>query len=212
MRVLKLSAILFILVLSAGALANSASAANPEFLDNVTGNTFWGESAVGRLKAGAFTIECKKDMFFIPSGKVTGSKTLEAPIAFENCQLLGLATNSLGDPAKTILVAAKGTLCYISKAAKTVGVEFQITPVHIEVPSVGELVEVTGTALGAVKTVNTLSTANTITLNETTSKEKCEGGKAVELKTEKEHDGKLEAGLETTTEEVTFDKDIELDA
>ena len=210
MRTVKRSVGLMVLVMALFAVAaTAASAALPEFLDNVAGNTYTIKSATGTLNAGAFTIECKKDT---GTGEVTGAKTITANVDFEECELFGLASNSLGDPADTILVKATATLCYISKAEKTVGVQFVITPVHIEVPSIGELVEVSGTAQGDVEKVNTLSTGNVVTLNEKTSKQKCEGGKAVELKAEKEHNKKPEAALETTTEDLTFAKDIEIDA
>ena len=210
MHIVKRSIGLLVVALSLCAVAaTAASAALPEFLDNVAGNTYTVKSGKGSLKAGAFTIEAKTDT---GSGEVTGAKTITATVNFESATLLGLAANSLGDAAKTILVKATGTLCYISKAEKTVGVLFTITPVHIEVPSVGELVEVSGTALGDVEKVNSLSTSNVVTLNEKTSKQKCEGGEKVELKAEKEHNKKPEAGLETTTEELTFTKDIEVDA
>ena len=210
MHIVKRSVGLMVLVMALFAVAaTAASAANPEFLDNVAGNTFTIKSGAGKLKAGAFTLECKADT---GKGEITGAKTVSITIDLENCTLLGLAANSLGDPAKIILVAATGTLCYISKAAKTVGVEFTLTPAHTEIPSIGELVEISGTEFGDVQKVNTLSTANTVTINETTSKEKCEGGTAVGLKAEKEHNKRPEAALETTIEELTFAKDIEIDA
>src|SRR6202020_1509877 len=139
MHIVKRSIGLLVVALSLCAVAaTAASAALPEFLDNVAGNTYTVKSGKGSLKAGAFTIEAKTDT---GSGEVTGAKTITATVNFESATLLGLAANSLGDAAKTILVKATGTLCYISKAEKTVGVLFTITPVHIEVPSVGELVE-----------------------------------------------------------------------
>lgn len=83
-------------------------------------------------------------------------------------------------------------------------------PVHIEVPSIGELVEIKGSQLGVIEQVNSLSTANTITINEATSKEKCEGGAADKLESEKEHNKKPETAIDTKTLEVAFDKDIEV--
>jgi hypothetical protein len=90
--------------------------------------------------------------------------------------------------------------------------ELKITPVHIEVPSIGELVEVTGTTFGKVEPVGTLSTSGKLTINEATSKEKCEGGVATGLKLEKEHNGAPLAAIENTVETLTFDKDILVDA
>ena len=214
MRTLKLSTTLLVLLLAVGALASSALAANPEFLDNVRGNTFTVKSGQGVLEdtATKLAIKCEKDTVSLANGLVTGPKTIEITVDFENCTVAGLAENSLGDAAKTVLVALKGELCYISKAEKHVGILFTLTPVHVEVPTLGELLELKGTMLGLVKGVNKLEVGNTITFNSTTASEKCEGGTADQLSIEKAHNGKPLAATETTTEEVTFDKDIEVDA
>jgi hypothetical protein len=211
MRAFNLSCAVFILALFVGATATSALAANPEFLDNVSGNTFTAKSGKVEFKAAAPFI-CQKDQITLENGKVTGAKTISLVLDLEECTVAGLAFNSLGDSAKTILVAATGELCYISKAEKHVGVLLKITPVHIELPSLGELLELKGTVLGLIKPVNELSGSRqpVITINATTAKEKCEGGVLGELQLEKSHNGKPEAATETTTEELTFDKDIEV--
>src|ERR1700693_2191022 len=180
MRIVKRSLGLLVLAVALFAVAASAaSAANPEFLDGtVTGLTFTVKSGKGTLEdtATKLAITCTKDTVSLANGLVTGPKTIETTVDFEECTVGGLAANSLGDPAKTILTDAKGKLCYISEKEKHVGILFTITPFHLEVPSLGELLEVKGTALGLVKGVNKLEEANTITLNSTTAKEKCEGG------------------------------------
>jgi hypothetical protein len=213
MRTFNLSCAVFILALFMGAMATSASAANPEFLDNVTGNTFTATSGEGKLTSEGLTLICKKDKISLENGKVIGAKTISLVLDFEGCTIAGLAENSLSDPAQTLLVAATGELCYIGKASeKHVGILFTITPVHIEIPSLGELIEVKGTMLGLIKPVNTLSsvTQPTVTINATTATEKCEGGAVPKLEIEKGHNKKPTAATETTTEELTFDKDIEV--
>jgi hypothetical protein len=212
MRILKRSAGLLVIALALFAVAaTAASAANPEFLDNVTGNTFTAKSGKGELK-GAAPIICQKDLITLENGKVTGAKTISTVVDFEECTVAGLAAQSLSDTEGKILVTATGELCYINAKEKHVGVLLKITPVHIEIPSIGQLVEVTGTVLGLLKPVNTLSsvTQPTLTINATTLKEKCEGQALDELKSETGHNGKPEAATETTTEEMTFDKDIEV--
>jgi hypothetical protein len=213
MRVLRRSTCFAVHALALFAVtATAASAANPEFLDNVTGNTFTAKSGEGKLVSGGGSIHiiCAKDLITLENGKVTSGKSIETVVDFEECTIADLAMNSLSDPAKTILVKATGELCYTSKATKTVGVLFTITPVHLEIPSLGELFEVKGTLLGTITPVNTLSTQPIITINETTSKEKCENGVGPKLELEKAHNGKPEAAVETTTESLTFDKDIEI--
>ena len=216
MRIVKRSLGLLVLAVALFAVtASAASAANPEFLDGtVTGLTFTVKSGEGVLEdtATKLAIKCEKDTVSLANGLVTGPKTIEITVDFENCTVAGLAENSLGDAAKTVLVALKGELCYISKAEKHVGILFTLTPVHVEVPTLGELLELKGTMLGLVKGVNKLEVGNTITFNSTTASEKCEGGTADQLSIEKAHNGKPLAATETTTEEVTFDKDIEVDA
>jgi hypothetical protein len=210
MRTVKLSCAVFILALLVGALAAPALAANPEFLDNVTGNTFTATIGEGRLTSGALTVICKKAKITLENGKVTAAKTLSTVVDFEKCSIAGLIANSLGDPAGTILVAATGELCYTNKAGKLVDVLFNITPVHIEIPSLGELIEVKGTVLGLVVFVNFLSLLDTITISEQSSKERCEGGTTPVFAIERGHNGKPEAARETASEELTFDKDTEV--
>jgi hypothetical protein len=213
MGIFKRSAGLLVIALALFAIAATApaSAANPEFLDNVTGNTFTAKSGKGELKAAA-PIVCQSDKITLENGKVTGAKTILVVIDFEKCAVAGFAPQSLSDTEGKILVAATGELCYINKAEKHVGVLFTITPVHIEVPSLGELLIISGTMLGLLKPPNMLSavTQPTLTINATTAKEKCEGGVLDELTLEKNHNGKPEAATETTTEELIFDKDIEV--
>jgi hypothetical protein len=190
----------------------TASAGFPEFLGNVTGNTFTATSIEGKLEdpATKMTIICKKDSVTLAAGNVTGNKIISVFISFEECTLAGLGANSLGDALKTILVGAKGELCYISKPNKEVGMLFTMNPVHIEIPSIAELLEVKGTALGTVLPTNTLGTAFGITLSQATSEKKCENQNADQLLLEKAHNGTTLAVVETTAEDITFDKIIEV--
>ena|ERR1700693_6184453 len=204
------------LALSIVALTSSpiADAANPEFLGNVTGNTFTAKSGTSEIEDSAtkLSIACKKDTVTLVNGKITGAKTIEVTVDIEECTLGGLSMNSLSDPSKTILVTAKGELCYIEKGAKPphIGILLSITPVHVEVPSLGELIELRGTILGLIEPVNELRTGYKLNINSKTAKEKCEGGSTDVLDLEKEHNKKPLEALLVSAEELTLDKDIEL--
>lgn len=214
MRHLKLVGTLLILALAASGLASAtASAANPEFLDNVIGNTFTGTSGEGELldPVTKLAIKCKKDTLLLADNEVTGPKTVKAGVHFEGCTIGGLAANSLGDKSGIILVTATGTLCYINQPNKHVGVLLTITPVHIEIPTLAQLLEVKGTVLGLMTPVNELKTAGfKLVINKAIAKEKCENGVLDQLLLEQEHNKKPLAAEEVTTEEITFDKDIEV--
>jgi hypothetical protein len=194
--------ILAILALS-GLASATAFAANPEFLPT-TGQKFTITSGKGELVSG-FAIKCNKDK---GTGEITGAKTVTANVDFEECTVFGVAANSLGDPSKTILVKATGELCYINEAAKEVGVYFTPEPVHIEVPLVGELDVVSGTAVAKAEPINKKSKTGKQVFP-STAIASC-GGKTAALKSEKQENGKPESATEVSTEEVTFEKEVEI--
>jgi hypothetical protein len=113
----------------------TASAALPEALGNVIGNTFSGTSAEGMLEdpTSKISVRCKKGT---ASGELTGPKTGTGTGSTEGCTIAGLSIQSLGDKLGTILVPATGTLCYISKAKKEVGILYALPVggIHLEVP------------------------------------------------------------------------------
>jgi len=215
MHRLRLTLILSIVALSACALA-SASASALEFLDNVTGNTFTATSGAGELRdvANGLSIKCEKDTVTLANGKITGAKTIEVVVDFEQCTFLGVVANSLGDVADTtgnkrglILAPAKGELCTIK--AGEVGVFFTVPLLHIEVPSLGELLEVNGTALGVITPLKSLTTGPyTLELKKAGPKE-C-GVKKAKLAFEINHNGTPLEAEEITKEAITADKDLEI--
>jgi hypothetical protein len=210
MRLLKTAGLAIMAVLAlAMVAATTASAALPEALDNVAGNTFTATSGEGELKAGIFTIKCKKDK---ATGEVTGAKTLTSTVTFEECSIAGLAANSLGGSAATIVVAVTGLLCFIKEGSPLeVGVLFTLPSagVHIEIPAFAELVLVTGTVIGRLTPINELKTGVYSVTLPSPAIAKC-GGTTASLKASK-NEGTAESATEVTKEEVTFAKDIEID-
>jgi hypothetical protein len=212
MRKLHLVGMLCLLALSTAAFAaSSASAALPEALGNVAGNTFTFTSGAGELVdlTTGLAIKCKKDS---GSGTVTNSKELTSTVDFDECTIGGLAAVSLGDKSGLILVSLTGKLCYTEPTKKEVGILFTLPAggLHLEVPSLGELLQITGSVVGKMTPVNSSTTAYTLSLADPNIK--CSGatGKEDVLEIEKEHNGKPLVGSEVSTETITFAKTIEV--
>jgi hypothetical protein len=232
MRSIKMAGVLFILALAlsgiAGIGATTASAA-PELLPDsgvITEYTFTATSGPGELTGGPVPIKCKKDLIELKGNKITSTTHFEADVDFEECTAVILGGSftaiSLGDKADAangglILTKVLGLLC-LFKDGKTaaeleVGVFFELdNPVHIEIPSLGELVTVKGSVIGVFPStdLNVLKTGPyKLKLTNPNPKE-CEGKKASLLQEENEN-GKPVAAQEITTEEITFDKDVKID-
>jgi len=116
--------------------------------------------------------------------------------------LFGIASaRSLGDAAGTILVSATGSLCYLNKERKEVGL--RLTPtgkLHIE--AVGALAIVEGTLIGQLTPVNR-KTLGPYELKLTQSGgvqsiTKCENGATEHLSGAENEGGSKEAGEQTT--------------
>jgi len=215
MRSIKIAGMLFVLVLVVSAVASASAVAAPEFLGTLP-TSITGTSGEGELTdpASGLVIKCKKDKV---SGKVLTATTVEATVDFETCKIGGFAAQSLGDKSGIILVPVTGKLCYINKANKEVGTLFVLPEggIHIEVPSLGELLVITGSVVGLSEPVNTASTEGKVKVAgsktcELTKAEK-EAGADV-LTVEKEHNGSPLSGEEITTETLTFGNTLTLDA
>jgi hypothetical protein len=221
MRSIKMAGVLFILALALSAIAGigaSTVSAAPELLPDsgvITENTFTAKSGAGKLVAASgLTIECASDTVELANTKILSTIHLEAIIHFDKCTFTGLAVNSLGDKSGIILVLVLGLLCLFKDGTPLeVGVFFELkNPLHLEVPTLGELLEIKGSVIGlfASADLNVLKTGvYKLTLAKPNPKE-CEGKKA-SLLTETEHNAKPEASEEITTEEITFDKDVKID-
>ncbi len=195
--------------------ASSASAALPEFLDIVAGNVFIVLSAETELidLSTGLAIKCKKDK---GNGEIKDAKLLKASIDFEKCSVGGLAAQSLGDKGGTILlVNLDGHLCYINKADEDVGILFTLPAggVHIEVPSLGELLAVKGSVVGLIQPINVLlEPPNPFTLEFEDPNDKCETATGNEdvLLLELEHNGTPLATALVGEEQIKFAADFEI--
>jgi hypothetical protein len=201
------AALMLIAVLASSALAL------PTFLPG-GGVTIEGTSGKGVLQIeGGGTIKCEKD---VPLGEITTETTVNVDIHFEGCKAIGFAANSFTDKAKPGVILAKGvgTLCYISKPAKRVGLSVEITPtLQIEVPTAKQTIEIKGTIIGeVVSPINTLSFSGSVVFTQSAGKpgiEKCEGTPAAVLLAKEATKAYKPAG-EETTESLKFSSGVEV--
>ncbi len=208
MRSFKIAGALLAVALMISAAVSASAFANPAFLG--APKTLTGTSEEGELKdpSSGLVIKCKKDT--IKSGEIENETNSKATVDFEKCTIGGLAAQSLGDKGGVILVPVTGTECYINKSAKEAGTLFTLASggVHIEVPSLGELLVITGNTVGKDEPINTASETSTITV---AGNKSCEG-QSNGLLIEKEHSGTTLAGEEVTTESLKFSGSLTLDA
>jgi hypothetical protein len=204
------AALMALLAVTAVATA-TASAALPEILPG--SGTFTATSGAGTLETTAKEkITCKSDT---SKGTITNVKEGTFEVDFKECTALGFAANSLGDPAQTILVTGTLLLCYINRATKDVGVVIHLPTagIHIEVPSLGALILVTGWVIGLIEPVNSKKTGPfTLSFKQAAGKQeftKCEGGATEVLKSSKNEGAAVESG-EETIETVTFAAEHEI--
>jgi hypothetical protein len=188
----------------------TASAALPEFLP--AEGTFTSTSGAGTLAIEeGNTITCESDT---NTGSITGAKTVKLTVEFKGCKIFGfIGASSAGDASGVILVEATGELCYLSKAAKTVGLTLTLTK-NVVISAAGQKSEVKGKFIGEVKPVNTATTKGELILKEEKglqSIKKCEGGAETELEAN-ENGGAFKKAGETTTDTITFAKSTTIDA
>jgi len=225
MRPIKIAGVLLALALLLSSLAaSSASAAKPlSFLKFKAGLTFTGKGGPSELvdPTNGSSFKCKKDTILLETSKITGEKTIETNIHIEGCEVLGFPANSLGDASGIILVPLKGELCYFDKALTKAAVLFQIPPLHLEVPALGQLIEIIKNGANnssfVAKLKDALNTDKTgpWTLEITKPNQKfCFSEAGVEKKDdivqENNHDGKPLLSELVLNEEWTFDELIEL--
>jgi hypothetical protein len=138
-----------------GMMASSAMAVLPEGLGTFPNNISKGEGGEGELTtlSGGISIKCKTNTVL---GKIDTALTGTVDIHFKGCTALGaFSANSLGDEPGVILTGVlKWELCYTNKATKEVGIFIKEVNSHIEVPSVGALINVTGSIIAKVTPTN----------------------------------------------------------
>jgi hypothetical protein len=177
MRVFKLIGVAaLMLVLSAIAVGTASASVLP----GTKGTTITGSSGKATLQVkGGATINCTAST---TKGEVLSTEESLVLITFTTCSAFGLAANSVGDAAKTILVHVEAGSCSTEKGAKQF-ILFKLLPVVIEIPSTKLTLEVTGDVLGVVTPANKKAKSFTVALEQKEGKQaftECEvGGKKV---------------------------------
>jgi hypothetical protein len=194
-------------VLAVSAIGSATAFALPEFLPNPEGQgiTLGGKSGAGQLQIqGGGTVKCEKDKVL---GQLLTLTHVDIDIHFEGCKALGFQANTPLDNPGVILVKGLALLCYLNKAAKTVGLNVEVTPtLQIEVPTAKQSIEVKGNVIGEVTPVNSKKSTGTVNFTQKEGKpgiEKCEGAAAAVLLA-KEGTKEFKPAGEETKEEVEF--------
>jgi hypothetical protein len=197
----------------AAVMASSAVAALPEALPGTKGTKFTGKSGKGTLQIkGGAAVQCTMTT---GEGELINSTTGKGTITFKGCSTLGLSINSLGSPSGTVVISGEASVCYISKALKTVGIVTRIPEagVHIEVPAAGLLLVKKGGFILQATPVNKKTTTFAGVLEQKEGKqaiEKCEGAEKQTLLVSTDGGAFVEAGLEAKEDVLTFEKEEEL--
>jgi hypothetical protein len=173
--------------------ASAASAALPEIVSGgvevPAGTPIKSKSAKSTLetKSGE-KVSCTADT---NAGEVTGPKTSKTTVTFTGCSAFGiLKCNTSGSATGTIVLTSNVKLVYINKAAKEVGLAFELEKeVTIECTSSQKL-HVRGGNIGKLTPVNTPTTKPTLTFAQT---------KGVQSPTEYENEGGGKVKLITET-------------
>jgi len=207
MRSRKTAGSIFILALLISAVASASALANPEFLGSIP-TAITGTSGATALESeSGLAVECPKDKV---TGTVNSASTLETRVDLESCKVAGFTAQSLGDKSGVVLVPLTGKLCYRNSFAHEVGVVLTLPSggVHIEVPSLGELLVITGSILGALTPVNVSSSSGTLEVFATLFCEGVSSGLSIETA----HNGSPLGAKARTTESLTYTHALTLDA
>lgn len=216
MQRLKIFGATLVALIALGAVMASASmAALPEF-SPATAQKFKGLGGAGELTtlSGGISIKCTSNTL---EGSITGAKTATVNITIAGCTALGFTSNSLGDAEKLVLTGTlNAELCYINKTEKTVGVYISGINVHLEVPSLGVLIAITGSLIGRVTPLNTVTTHYTFGFEQSgTGDQKlteCEGKKAKLVSSKDAKHEILESTAIVQKDEMTTEKAVEIKA
>jgi hypothetical protein len=151
MRPLKLAgALIAVLALTALATATAGAAETLwHWLPGAEKSKFTTANGEGVLETvGKAKITCTKST---GTGELTKEMTLGVvTFDFTGCKADGLVPyNSLGDPSETVLVHAELHNCLIASGDR--GILFKVTPVHLEIPAVDELLILEGSFVALVE-------------------------------------------------------------
>jgi len=184
---------------------------------------FTSTSGTGHLVTGGNKINCTKDT---NSGFITTSKTVGLVlVTFTGCKLEAFfeifECKSKGAAKEEIMtVNLKGTLGYINKSTKLVGVKLEPETASEytegEIECAGNKVKVTGAVIGDASPTNTKSTTGTLEFKASGTKQ---GAESIEIEGKTETGIKLKSSLnggaaeeaaEETTDTLTFSESVEL--
>ncbi len=158
MRASKLIGVLiFALAFSALGVATASAAEKLwKLLPGSAGETFTGSSGKVTFTSSSSgsTITCNKSKITLANASLLEEGSTEGKDAtlalaimdLEACSSAGLAINSVGDPAKTILVHLEIHTCLVK--ANDFGLLFKWLQVHEEVPATGKLLLLRGAVIG----------------------------------------------------------------
>jgi hypothetical protein len=225
MRIFKLIGALVVALAFSAVAVSTASAAETlwRWLPGTVGETFEGKTGEVTLQMkGGGTIKCQKSLVLLSNAeaKVNSELIKEgstegkwatlalALIDFESCTTAGLSINSLGDKPGIVLAHVEIHNCLIKKEHH--GLLIKPLPLHIEVPAVKELLEVTGNFIALIQPL--ISEPRHFELNITQKEgiqgiEKCEGGNAETLLVSVNEGAFVQSGEEAKEGLLLFDKE-----
>lgn len=211
-------------VLALSAVSVASASALPEFVPS-TKQTFTSVSGAGELVSGGSTIKCTADT---NTGEITGANTVgKVVVKFTKCTVKILftfpcKTKNAPNAEEIITKPLVGTLGYINKAEKTVGLKLKPEAgeeyTEGEIECAGQNIRVKGAVIGKVTPVNTSSTTGTLTFTNSGTKqvpEEIEISGTVETGihlVSSLNGGTFEASAEKTTDEITFTNAVEVKA
>ncbi len=216
MRAFKLiSALVMVLALTAIA-ASTASAAETlwEILPGLENETFTAKSGKATLQQKeSAAITCQESSILLVDGVIVGTtKTLALAIIHfgTKCTTGGLATLSLGDPAGFILVHVEIHTCIITTSPLVGGLLIKVLPLHLEVPSLKLLIEVTGSFVAPLTPNNEKTKKYKLDAKQKAgeqSTELCLGGAKETLLSSDDGKAPVQSGQEAENAELNFDNE-----
>ncbi len=214
MRAFKLISALVVVLAFTAVAASTASAAETlwELLPGLEGETFTAKSgAITVQEKGGLAVKCQESSILLVDGVIVGNThTLALAILHlgTKCTAAGLAFNSLGDPAGFVLKHVEIHTCIISTSPLVGGLLIKLLPLHLEVPSVKLLIEITGSFVAPITPNNEKTKKYKLDIKQTAgvqSTKLCLGGSEETLLVADDAKAPTQAGLEATNFELNFD-------
>jgi hypothetical protein len=164
MRNMRAAIIAVMAIAAITSVAAATASAEEGFLPTTT---FTGKGGPGKLLAlSKLEVACKETSI-LEGTMETDSHGKIGSMHITGCKALGLPMNSLGDATEILLVPnASWLLCLINSTTLEFGIFIELARgVHIEVPTLSELLELSGSIIGKI-TPNTKGTARTVTFEQ----------------------------------------------